>query len=196
VIGQAVWRVKVDSLIKNGYEQAFAPGYDIDSGFENPDQVVDDNRAMTYTSFTDSMDAVEDFTEAIPLDQRMRAIPVPLMAIFGAEDQIDDTGPSLSAFAAVPGARTAEIDGAGHSPNVEKPEETARLLLEFAADAGDDSVEAPPPDVGQDRPADGNGENKPDKPRDKRRRGNAAGSGGASGPSAGSGGSSGGVGAG
>ncbi len=60
-------------------------------------------------------------------------------------------------------------------------------ILEFAADAGDDSIEAPPPDVGQD---------KPDKPREKRRRGNAAGSGGAAGPSGGSGGSSGGVGAG
>jgi hypothetical protein len=70
---------------------------------------------------------------------------------------------------------------------VEKPQETARLVLEFAADASDDSIEAPPRDVGQD---------KPDKPREKRRRGNAAGSGGAAGPSGGSGGSSGGVGAG
>ena len=187
VIGQAVWRMKVGSLIKNGYEQAFAPGYDIDSGFEDPDQVVSDNRAMTYTSFTDSMDAVEDFTDAISLDQRLRATPVPLMAIFGAEDQIDDTGPSLAAYAQVPGARTSEIRGAGHSPNVEKPEETARLILEFAADASDDSVESPPPDIGQ---------NEPEEPREKRRRDNAAGSGGAAGPSGGSRGSTGGVGSG
>ena len=187
VIGQAIWRIKIGSLVKNGYEQAFAPGYDIDAGFTDPDQVVDDNKAMTYTSFTDSMDAVDDFTDEIALDQRMRATPVPLMAIFGAEDQINDAGPSLAAYAAVAGARTAEIADAGHSPNVETPEETARLLLEFAADAGDDSIEAPPRDVGQD---------KPDKPRDKRRRNQGAGSGGSAGPSGGSGGSSGGVSAG
>ncbi len=48
-----------------------------------------------------------------------------------------------------------------------KPEETARLLLEFAADAGDDSIEAPPPDIGQDsrtRP-DRSGGNKADRAR-------------------------------
>jgi hypothetical protein len=143
---------------------------------------------MTYTSFTESMEAGEEFTDAIPLDQRMRATPVPLMVIFGTEDQIFDVGPSLSAFAAVPGAQTAEIPDAGHSPNVEKPEETARLLLEFAANASDDSVEPPPRDIGQeDKPE------KPDKPSDKRRRNQGSGSGGAAGPSGGSGGSSGGV---
>lgn len=192
VIGEALWRVKVGSLIKKGYEQAFAPDFDIDSGFTDPDQVVADNKAMTFTSYTDSKEAAEDFTGAIALDQRMRATPVPLMVIFGAEDQIYDVGPSLAAFATVPGARTAEIPGAGHSPNVEKPAETARLVLEFAADAGDDSIEAPPPDIGQDKPDKPRaGDDRPDKPREKRRR--AEGSGGAAGPSGGSRGSSGGV---
>jgi pimeloyl-ACP methyl ester carboxylesterase len=194
VIGQALWRAKFGSLIKDGYQQAFAPDFDIDSGFDNPDQVVEDNKAMTFTSYTDTIDAENDFTDEIPLDQRMRATPVPLMVIFGSEDQIYDVGPSLAAYRTVPGARTAEVDGAGHSPNVEKPEETSRLVLEFAADASDDSIEAPPADIGQDKP---DKPNKPDKPREKRRRHDAAGSGGASGPSqGGSGNSSGGVGAG
>jgi pimeloyl-ACP methyl ester carboxylesterase len=197
VIGQALWRLKTGSLIKEGYKQAFAPGYDISSGFTNPDQVVDDNKAMTFTSYTATIDAEKDFTDAIPLDQRMRTAVVPLMAIFGAEDQIYDVGPALSAYAAVPGARTVKVAGAGHSPNVEKPEETARLVLEFAADASDDSIEAPPPDIGQDKPdkpnkPGGNGD-KPQKPHEKRRH-HAAGSGGAGAPNAGgSGNSSGGV---
>ncbi len=169
VIGEALWRMKVGSLIKDGYKQAFAPDFDIDSGFANPDQVVDDNRAMTFTSYTESLDAEGDFTDAIALDGRMRAAAVPLMAIFGTEDQIYDVGPAVSAYAAVPGARTAEVEGAGHSPNVEKPEETARLIIEFAADASDDSNEAPPRDVGQDKP------NKPNKPNKPRQRGGGAG---------------------
>lgn len=186
VIGEALWRVKVGSLIKEGYKQAFAPGFDVSSGFEDPDQVVLDSKAMTHTSFTGTIDAEDEFTDAMPLDARMRAVAVPLMVIFGAEDQIYDVGPALAAYATVPGVRTATIKGAGHSPNVEKPQETARLVLEFAADASDDSIEAPPPDIGQ----------KPDKPRNKRRH-HAAGSGGAAGPSSGGGGgSSGGTGAG
>ncbi len=60
VIGEALWRVKVGSLIKSGYEQAFAPDFDIDSGFTDPDQVVADNKAMTFTSYTESKDAAEE----------------------------------------------------------------------------------------------------------------------------------------
>ena len=48
-----MWRVKTDSLIEEGYKQAFAPGYDQADGFEDPDQVARDNEAMTYTSYTD-----------------------------------------------------------------------------------------------------------------------------------------------
>jgi pimeloyl-ACP methyl ester carboxylesterase len=200
VIGEALWRIKFASIIKQGYKQAFAPGYDIDSGFTNPDQVVEDNKAMTFTSYTDTIDAEKDFTDAIPLDQRMRTAAVPLMVIFGSEDQIYDVGPALAAYKAVPGTRVAEIDGAGHSPNVEKPEETARLVLEFAADASDDSIAAPPPDIGQNKPGDGGqkpgGGGKPNKPNHKRRH-HAQGNGGTAGPSqGGSGDSSGGVGSG
>jgi hypothetical protein len=35
----------------------------------------------------------------------------------------------------VPGARIELLDGAGHSPNIEQPERTADLLLDFAAEA-------------------------------------------------------------
>ena len=46
--------------------------------------------------------------------------------IFGAEDQIyDDPAVALETYDQVPGAITEMIEGAGHSPNVEAPEETA-----------------------------------------------------------------------
>jgi hypothetical protein len=50
--------------------------------------------------------------------------------------------------------RIALIDGAGHSPNVEKPEQVAPLILEFVADQGDEAAsEHPPSDVGRKRAA-------------------------------------------
>lgn len=135
VIGQAMWRVRVDALIEKGYEVAFAPGYDVAEGFSDPDRVADDNRAMTYTSFERTPDAEDDYSDEVSLDQRVRTAAVPLMVIFGSEDQIYEAQPALDAYAVVPGARTELIEGAGHSPNVEKPKETATLIEEFAAGA-------------------------------------------------------------
>jgi pimeloyl-ACP methyl ester carboxylesterase len=157
VIGEALWRLKTDSLVKKGYEQAFAPGYDQADGFDDPDQTARDNEAMTYTSYTDSADASEDYEDESPLDGRMRTTAVPLMVIFGAEDQIyDDVDAALAAYDDVPGVRTAKVRGAGHSPNVEKPVQTARLISEFAADADDASIEHPPRNVGR-KPQGGGG---------------------------------------
>ena len=151
VIGEAMWRLTPDFAIKDGYGDSFAPGYDLAAGFPNPDQVVDDFGAMTYTSFRDAAEANTDFIEETPLDERLRSVPVPLLSIFGAEDQICDPDESQAAYETVPGARLAEIEGAGHSPNVEKPEQTAALIEEFAADAGDETIPPPPRDVGQRR---------------------------------------------
>jgi pimeloyl-ACP methyl ester carboxylesterase len=149
VIGQAMWRLTPSFAIEDGYGSAFAPGYDIRSGFPNPDQVVDDLRAMTYTAFRDAEGAAGDYVEAIPLDDRLRQTAVPLLSIFGTEDQICDPEESQADYEGVPGARRAEIEGAGHSPNVEKPRETAALIEEFALDAGDETIPGPPQDVGQ-----------------------------------------------
>jgi pimeloyl-ACP methyl ester carboxylesterase len=175
VLGQLLNRVTPDVAIKQSYEEAFAPGYDIDSGFENPEQVVDDFHAMTYTSFDQSADAEEDYSDEIPLDERLAAAAVPLLVIFGADDQVYEEDEALTAFEDVPGARTATVEDAGHSPNVEQPDDTARLILEFAADAGDEA-QSPLPE----HPGGGAGEGKGN---GKRKRGSKKRDRGDSGPS-------------
>jgi pimeloyl-ACP methyl ester carboxylesterase len=119
-------------MVRSQYDQAFAPGFSISTGFENPDQVVDDLRVMTYTAFDHSSDAERDYTDQEPLDERLAAIHVPLLVIFGAQDQIYDAQEAIARYAAVPGAQTHLIEGAGHSPNVEKPDQVAPLILAFA----------------------------------------------------------------
>jgi pimeloyl-ACP methyl ester carboxylesterase len=135
VIGQAVARlvqVAPTSMVRGEYDQAFAPGYNISSGFDNPDQPVDDLRAMTYTSLTQTIDGEQDYVDQSPLDKRLEALHVPLLAIFGAEDQIYDPQAAIARYQQVPGAQTHLIPGAGHSPNVEKPNLVAPLILAFA----------------------------------------------------------------
>jgi pimeloyl-ACP methyl ester carboxylesterase len=149
VIGEALRRILLDSIVKDAYGAAFAPGYDISSGFPNPNQVVDDFHAMTYTSYTDLASGEDDFASAEGLDARIRSAAVPLMVIFGTEDQIwNDPAAAANAYRTVPGAEIAMIKGAGHSPNVEKPAQTAALIHEFAANAGDNTGRPLPPDIG------------------------------------------------
>ena len=128
VIGEALWSTKMDSSVSKGLEVAFAPG------FEVPDAFVDDVNRMTYTSYDESISEQDDYLQSQSLDERMRDSGKPLLVIMGAEEQaVDDPEAALSQYArTVPGAATHLIEGAGHSPNVEKPARTAQLLLAFA----------------------------------------------------------------
>jgi pimeloyl-ACP methyl ester carboxylesterase len=133
VVGETIWRVTPDFAIRDGYDTAFAPDFEVGNF---GDVIVDDFRAMTYTSYDTSPSEAEDYENERPLDQRVQEAAVPLLVIFGAEDQLyDDPAEAADAYADVPGARIELIQGAGHSPNVEKPGRTARLILDFAAEA-------------------------------------------------------------
>jgi pimeloyl-ACP methyl ester carboxylesterase len=137
LIGQAadrLLRITPTSVVLDQYDDAFAPGYDIASGFENPDQPADDLQAMTYTAYNDTYDAEQDFVDEAPLDERLATARVPAMVIFGAEDQIYDAQEAVDRYRQnVPGVQTHLIPGAGHSPNVERPNVVAPLILSWAA---------------------------------------------------------------
>jgi len=127
VIGEAFWRIKPDFAVRKGLEVAFAPGFDV------PDAFVEDVDRMTYSSYHDSPQGSGDYVDEAGLDQRMKATGKPLMVLMGAEEQIvEDPAVRLAEYRqAYPGTRTKLIQGAGHSPNVEKPAETAALVLGF-----------------------------------------------------------------
>jgi pimeloyl-ACP methyl ester carboxylesterase len=124
VIGEALWQVIPDFAVKEGLQVAFAPGFEVPAGF------VDGFDQMTYTSYASDGNESAYLGEE-PLNRRIERAGIPLLAIFGAEDQIYEAEPALGVYASVPGAQTALIPGAGHSPNVEKPGRTAALVLRF-----------------------------------------------------------------
>jgi pimeloyl-ACP methyl ester carboxylesterase len=136
VLGQAMSRVvevAPDSTVRDQFEEAFAPDFNISSGFEDPDQVVEDLREMTYTAFEEVSDAEDDYSDETALDERLAEAGVPLLVIFGDMDEVyDEWEEAVEKFRAVPGAQVEVIAGAGHSPNVEKPEELAELIAAFA----------------------------------------------------------------
>jgi pimeloyl-ACP methyl ester carboxylesterase len=125
VIGQALWRLSPDFLVRRNLEQAFAPG------FEVPEQFVGDIREMTYPAYRDSARESDAYTDEQPLDARLDETGLPLLVIFGEQDQLYPARESLSAYAAIPGAQTVLIPEAGHSPNVETPQQTAVAIGTF-----------------------------------------------------------------
>jgi pimeloyl-ACP methyl ester carboxylesterase len=128
VIGQTLWRIKPDFSIKDGLKVAFAPDFSV------PDAFVEDVKRMTYSSYSGSHDGFDEYTGEMALPERVAATGKPALAIMGAEEQIaNDPEAALAAYRAA-GARTRLILGAGHSPNVEKPAQTAAIVLAFQPD--------------------------------------------------------------
>ena len=58
-----------------------------------------------------------------------------MLVIFGADDRRWRSS-SAAAYRVVPGARVELLPGVGHTPMLEDPQTTSKLLLDFAAAAG------------------------------------------------------------
>jgi pimeloyl-ACP methyl ester carboxylesterase len=129
VLGEAIRRVVPDDVVRDGLESAFAKGFDV------PDRFVDDFRDMTYSSYDSSHHASDDYGHERPVADRLAERQVPLLVIFGSRDDIADPD-SAQDYRKVPGARIVVLDGVGHSPHVERPGATARLIVNFLRQRG------------------------------------------------------------
>lgn len=122
VVGELQWRLAPDSLVRNSVQREFAPGFPV------PRQSVRDLRRMTYTSYTASLTDFHHFLDVQPLSRRAARLNIPILVIWGARDQlVRDT--ALGDYRALPGARIELVAGAGHSPMIERPSQTAHLIV-------------------------------------------------------------------
>jgi pimeloyl-ACP methyl ester carboxylesterase len=135
VIGELFHRLAVDALVRDGYSDAFGDDFDLADGFDDPDQVVRDYRAMTFTSYKNCWNGELAYINGRRLDERLRDAGTPALVVFGEQDGFFRARESADAFRQVPNARVELLSGVGHSPNVERPEEVAHLVREFAATA-------------------------------------------------------------
>jgi pimeloyl-ACP methyl ester carboxylesterase len=126
VVGQLLWRLRTDGIIRRGLSTAFAPG------FQAPQQLVDDTRATTYHALIATSHASDDYLKQRPLPARLTHLGKPLQVIFGEQDQRWRSS-SAALYRVVAGARVELIPGAGHSPMVEDPPRTAALLVTFVS---------------------------------------------------------------
>jgi pimeloyl-ACP methyl ester carboxylesterase len=125
VIGEALDRVLPDPVVESALGDAFAPGFD------TPDYAIEDFRELTYPAYDKSAGEGRDFREEKPLTDRLRATRLPVLAVFGTEDQIVDVDGAVAEFRKLRRARVHELRGVGHSPPVERPGALARLIRGF-----------------------------------------------------------------
>jgi len=126
VLGEALWRLGTDATIRKTLAQGFAPGFPV------PEKFIADVKQLTYTAFrTAHSDSIEYESEK-PVAERLAALnPVPpLLVIFGSRDALVAPA-SAKLYERVPGASVVILDGPGHSPMVEAPQETLALIEDF-----------------------------------------------------------------
>jgi pimeloyl-ACP methyl ester carboxylesterase len=68
------------------------------------------------------------------LVSRLRRTGLPVLLIWGSEDPLFPLEHATRAHRDLPGSRLAVIEGAGHTPQAERPDEFNRVLRSFLAD--------------------------------------------------------------
>ena len=126
LIGQGLWRVRTDEMLRHALAHGFAPGFPV------PDRFIAGLRQLTYKAFHDAHEESVAYVAARSTPDRLAALETgpPVLVIFGTHDALIPPE-SAQRFAAVPGLRLAMIDGAGHSPMVETPSRTLDLIRDF-----------------------------------------------------------------
>jgi len=118
------WSVRIRALARF----AFAPGY--------PEREPSDFEAFVAKKVLDEQPLFayrHQLMASVRHDahDRLEQIESPTLVLTGSEDMVIPASNSVRLAAAIPNARLAVIDGAGHLFFVEKPEETRRILLSF-----------------------------------------------------------------
>jgi pimeloyl-ACP methyl ester carboxylesterase len=126
VIGELLTHFQTEDTLRRGLAQGFAPNFDV------PERFVADLKQLTYDAFRTAHNESVAYRTSQPTYARLAALkPVPpLLAITGSLDAIVPPE-HAKLFERVPGARVATIEGAGHSPMVEKPAKTLELIENF-----------------------------------------------------------------
>jgi len=90
--------------------------------------------AMTLRSYEQQLPVEGQVKASWPepaAETRLGEIGAPTLVVVGSEDLGDIHAIAARLADGIPGARSETIDGAGHLPSLERPEELNRLLLDF-----------------------------------------------------------------
>jgi pimeloyl-ACP methyl ester carboxylesterase len=139
--GRLLWRLRTEATIRKAMRTAVTRPVDI------PGAHIEGALGMTHRAVAGTARGSLDYMRQRSLPDRLAALGLPVLVIFGAEDARYPSS-SAAAYRAVPGARVELLPGVGHTPMLEDPRTTGKVLLDFAAP---DSIMLDCPEDGRQR---------------------------------------------
>ncbi|WP_030318435.1 alpha/beta fold hydrolase [Streptomyces flavochromogenes] len=133
------WGGREDELLEAGdLDAAVELNVDTWLGPEAGPEVRALVREMQRHAFEVQLAVPEEFHPVTPevTADDLAGIEVPALVAVGAHDLPDFRAVADDLTRLLPGARRVDLDWAGHLPALERPDETARLLAAFLAEAG------------------------------------------------------------
>ena len=127
--GRLLWRLRTEATIRKVMRTAFTRPIDI------PDAIIEDTLGMTHRAVAGTARASLDYLGQQTLPDRLAPLGLAVLVVFGTDDHRWRSS-SAPAYRIVPGARVELLPGVGHTPMLEDPQTTGKLLLDFAAPAG------------------------------------------------------------
>lgn len=133
VVGRTLRRLAPAWAVNWTSRFAFAPGVRPARLVDRPDRLALDFRATApEVDRTVLVDRPRGLLVR-GLDRRLADVGRPTLVLLGAQDRLYPMEPSRARYAAVPGVQVEVLAGSGHSPPLEQPDDTARLIRRFMA---------------------------------------------------------------
>ena len=127
-LGPLLWLRRSDTMIRSGIRATAAGPVEVRG------DMVADLRTITYRSMRTVLRRNNAYITERSVPERLAALEVPVLVIFGAADPRWDPS-SARDYDAAPNARVEMLAGVGHMPMLEVPEMTSKLLLDFTTAA-------------------------------------------------------------
>jgi pimeloyl-ACP methyl ester carboxylesterase len=86
---------------------------------------------MSHRAFAGTARGSLEYIRLRTVPDRLTALGVPVQVIFGAEDRRCRSSAAVDEYRAIPDVRVELLEGVGHTPMLEDPPTTGRLLVEF-----------------------------------------------------------------
>ena len=129
VPGRLLWRLQSEAMIRKVLRAgAFYREVDI------PTEIVESIQHMTHRAFAGTARGSLDFIQQRSVPERLAALGLPVQVIFGVDDARYRSFVATEEYRVIPDAQVELLKDVGHTPMLEDPQTTGRLISDFMSD--------------------------------------------------------------
>jgi pimeloyl-ACP methyl ester carboxylesterase len=135
--GRLLWRLQSEATVRKLLRAgAFFREVDI------PRDVIESIQSMTHRAFAGTARGSLQYIRQRSVPDRLAALGLPVQVIFGVEDRRYQASLATDEYRVIPDVRIELLEGVGHTPMLEDPQTTGRLLSDFMANNSDRNRQA------------------------------------------------------